>query len=116
MPEEDMNETASLDVVVAETDSRAEGIRDALRAVIDPEIGLDVVTLGLIRAIDFDADGTQITMILTTPFCPYGGAMIQQVKMTAAEATGGEVRIVMGEEPWTPEMMEGGDWSEWGLV
>jgi metal-sulfur cluster biosynthetic enzyme len=55
-------------------------------------------------------------MILTTPFCPYGGAMVQQVKMTAAEATGRDVTVTMGDETWSPEMMEGGDWAEWGLI
>jgi metal-sulfur cluster biosynthetic enzyme len=108
-----MNEMQTAEVA---TDPRTEMVRDALRAVIDPEIGMDVVTLGLIRDIAFEDDGAVVTMILTTPFCPYGGAMIQQVKMTAMEALGGEVRIVMGEEPWSPEMMEGGDWAEWGLV
>lgn len=97
-------------------DAREEALRDALRVVIDPEIGLDVVTLGLIRGIAFDDGLTTVTMILTTPFCPYGGAMIQQVKMTAIDATGGDVTVVMGEEPWSPDMMEGGDWAEWGLV
>ena len=54
-------------------------ILDSLRAVVDPEIGMNVVELALIRQIIFSPESTEIKMILTTPFCPYAGAMIQQV-------------------------------------
>lgn len=112
--DEMIQESATL--APAAPDAREDDVREALRSVIDPEIGMDVVTLGLIRNILFDDDGTQVTMILTTPFCPYGGAMVQQVKTAASEATSGEARVVMGEEQWSPDMMEGGDWADWGLV
>src|ERR1044072_2577169 len=55
-------------------------ILDALRAVVDPEIGMNVVELALIKQIILGTDSTEIKMILTTPFCPYAGSMIQQVK------------------------------------
>jgi metal-sulfur cluster biosynthetic enzyme len=59
--------------------SKEEEVMEALRSVIDPEIGLNVVELGLIRDLSIDEDEqTKITMILTTPFCPYGPAMIEQ--------------------------------------
>src|SRR5476649_1884001 len=58
-------------------------ILDALRAVVDPEIGMNVVELALIRQILLGPDSTEIKMILTTPFCPYAGSMIQQVKEQA---------------------------------
>ena len=48
-------------------------ILDALRAVVDPEIGMNVVELALIKQILLGPDLTQIKMILTTPFCPYAG-------------------------------------------
>ncbi len=51
-------------------------ILDALRAVVDPEIGMNVVELALIKQIILGPDSTEIKMILTTPFCPYAGAMI----------------------------------------
>jgi metal-sulfur cluster biosynthetic enzyme len=115
-----MNDSSGQETPVADLDpelaARESGIREALRVVVDPEIGMDVVTLGLIRAIDFHEDFTEVTMILTTPFCPYGGSMVQQVKMTAEEAVGGDVKVTMGEEQWSPDMLEGGDWAEWGLV
>ena len=90
-------------------------IREALRRVIDPEIGIDVVTLGLIRQINFADDETEVIMILTTPFCPYGGMLVQQVKGVTKEVVGGEVTVTMGEENWSPEMMEG-DLEAWGLI
>src|SRR5919198_5748854 len=58
-------------------------ILDALRAVVDPEIGMNVVELALIKQIILGTDSSEIKMILTTPFCPYAGSMIQQVKEQA---------------------------------
>jgi metal-sulfur cluster biosynthetic enzyme len=107
---------ASHATVAVETEAAAleSELREALRVVVDPEIGVDVVTLGLIRTIAL-GDEPEITMILTTPFCPYGGMLIQQVKTTAESMLGSEVKITLGEEVWSPAMMEG-DWEEWGLV
>src|ERR687892_54597 len=58
-------------------------ILDALRAVVDPEIGMNVVELALIKQIILGTDSTEVKMILTTPFCPYAGSMIAQVKEQA---------------------------------
>ncbi len=92
-------------------------IREALRQVVDPEINIDIVSLGLIREIVRDGTGTEVRMILTTPFCPYAGTLVQQTKDMTRSVTGGDVRVVLLDEPvWSPELMEGGDWSEWGLV
>lgn len=92
-------------------------LREALRGVVDPEINLDIVTLGLVREILFEAGRTDVQMILTTPFCPYAGILVQQTKDMARQVIGGEVGVTLLDEPrWTPDMMEGGDWAEWGLV
>ena len=91
-------------------------IRAALRGVVDPELGLDVIALGLIRAIDVRSDVVDISMIFTTPFCPYGGILLQQVKDRAAQVAAREVTVSLLEDTWSPDMMEGGDWSEWGLI
>lgn len=95
-----------------------EHIREALRVVIDPEIGIDVVTLGLIRDVLFHADETEVQMIMTTPFCPYAGTLIRQVQDVTAHAAGGEARVTLLDEPmWDPSMMEGGDiMGDWGLI
>ena len=94
-----------------------ERIREALRIVVDPELGMDVVTLGLIRDIIFREDETEIQMIMTTPFCPYAGMLIQQVQEVAASVVDGPVRVTLRDEMWDPSMMEGGDlFADWGLV
>jgi metal-sulfur cluster biosynthetic enzyme len=95
--------------------SKEDDIREALRMVIDPEIGLNVVELGLIRELEVANSDTKITMILTTPFCPYGPAMIEQVRSTAAQAADGAVVVELGTEMWDPSMMEEGTGGDWGL-
>ena len=93
----------------------SEEILEALRSVIDPEIGLNVVELGLIREIEIDDENTKITMILTTPFCPYGPAMIEQVRTTASQVATGNIEVEVGTELWDPSMMEEGAGGDWGL-
>ena len=89
-----------------ETIVTEEVVREALRGVLDPELHLDVVTLGLIREIDLEPSPSEVKMLLTTPFCPYGPWMVQQVKETAEGAVGGEVKVEVLAEQWDPEMME----------
>ena len=84
----------------------ANEIRKGLRDVIDFEIGLDVVAMGMIREIDVTDDGVAITMILTSPMCPMASFMMNQVKERAAEITGKPVNVVMGKELWKPDLME----------
>jgi metal-sulfur cluster biosynthetic enzyme len=77
-------------------------ILDALRAVVDPEIGMNVVELALIRQIILGGDQTEIKMILTTPFCPYAGSMIQQVKEQVETVVENEVKVTLLAERWDP--------------
>ncbi len=77
-------------------------ILDALRAVVDPEIGMNVVELALIKQIILGDDQTEIKMILTTPFCPYAGAMIQQVKEQAESVVDHDVKVTLLAERWDP--------------
>jgi metal-sulfur cluster biosynthetic enzyme len=84
------------------TRSRELAVLDALRSVVDPEIGMNVVELALIKQIILGEDETEIKMILTTPFCPYAGSMIQQVKEAAEEAEGHDVRVTLLAERWDP--------------
>jgi metal-sulfur cluster biosynthetic enzyme len=82
--------------------ARELAILDALRSVVDPEIGLNVIELALIKQIVLGDELTEIRMILTTPFCPYAGSMIQQVKEAAEEAEGHEVKVTLLAERWDP--------------
>src|SRR5919109_3074703 len=77
-------------------------ILDALRAVVDPEIGMNVVELALIKQIILGNDQTEIKMILTTPFCPYAGAMIQQVKEQVESVVENDVKVTLLAERWDP--------------
>jgi len=77
-------------------------ILDALRAVVDPEIGMNVVELALIKQILLGDGETEVKMILTTPFCPYAGSMIQQVKEQAESVVDHPVKVTLLAERWDP--------------
>lgn len=77
-------------------------ILDALRSVVDPEIGMNVVELALIRQIILGPEQTEIKMVLTTPFCPYAGAMIAQIKEEVENVVGHETKITLLAERWDP--------------
>jgi metal-sulfur cluster biosynthetic enzyme len=77
-------------------------IMDALRAVVDPEIGMNVVELALIRQIILTPQQTEVKMILTTPFCPYAGSMIQQVKEQVESVVENDVKVTLLAERWDP--------------
>ena len=97
--------------------NKEEELTESLRSVIDPEIGLNVVELGLMRNLDIDEENNtaNITMILTTPFCPYGPQIIEQVRMVANQVMTGGVTVEIGTELWDPSMMEEGAGGDWGL-
>lgn len=81
-------------------------VREALRPVEDPEIGLSLVELGLIRGVDVSEDGrrVRVTMTLTTPFCPEGPYIVEEVRQTVAAMPGVEVAEVdlVWSPPWDP--------------
>jgi len=104
-----------IEETTVEYSEREQGLREALRAVVDPELGMSIIELGLIRKVDFQPDLTDITMIMTTPFCPYGPALIEQTRRAAEQHQHSPVKITLGMEMWEPSMMEGGPPAEWGL-
>lgn len=105
-----MSEQLQADAIALE-----EQVKTALRNVYDPELGLNVIELGLIRKLDFQPDLTEITLLLTTPFCPYGPALLEQVRRATEKVTNRPARVTMAMEMWDPSMMEGGAPKEWGL-
>lgn len=93
-----------------------EQLRTALREIVDPEIGLNIIELGLVRDVIIQDDQAVINMILTTPFCPYGPAMLDMTRQKAEQSLGMQTRIEMGVEMWDFSMMEeGAGGGEWGL-
>jgi metal-sulfur cluster biosynthetic enzyme len=92
-----------------------EPFKEKMREVVDPEIGLNVIELGLIRDLRIEDDAAEVTMILTTPFCPYAPAMLEMTRTKAESALERSVTVEMGTEMWHPTMMEEGAGGEWGL-
>lgn len=85
-----------------------EAVRTALRTVVDPEIGLDIVSLGLVYGVEVAGPRVAVTMTLTTPGCPLGQAMRQGVTAVVGALPGVEavdVRVVW-EPPWDPSMID----------
>src|SRR5574339_476995 len=85
---------------------KVQSARDRLSEVVDPEIGMNIIQLGLVRDIQIENDMARLKMILTTPFCPYGPAMIEMTKAKAVEGLNMPVTIEMGMEMWDFSMME----------
>ena len=93
----------------------AKTLRERLREVMDPELGLNIIELGLIRDVSFDDESVQLKMILTTPFCPYAPALIEMTRSKAIEAMGIEAMVELSMEMWEPSMMEAGTGGDWGM-
>jgi len=83
---------------------KVDEVMTALYDIHDPEIGMSIVDLDLIKAIEIGADGTgtEIKMVLTTPFCPWAGELIQSVKTKAEEVVGPPVKVTLLAERWEP--------------
>jgi metal-sulfur cluster biosynthetic enzyme len=92
-----------------------EPMREKLSEVVDPEIGMNIIQLGLIRNVEVENGMGRMKMILTTPFCPYGPAMIEMTKAKAVEGLNMPVTIEMGMEMWDFSMMEDPSALDWGM-
>jgi metal-sulfur cluster biosynthetic enzyme len=91
----------------AATTPTVEDVMDALSNVIDPELGLDFVELGLIYGVEINDGQVRITFTLTTPACPIGPQVSEQIEEFVGELEG--VKMVESEmvftPPWSPEKM-----------
>jgi serine O-acetyltransferase len=77
-------------------------IRQALREVIDPEVGANVVDLGLIREITLNGRGVEVRMVLTHRECPQAGHLVEQVRRKVRNVMCGEpVEVVLVDEAWS---------------
>jgi len=83
--------------------------RKALRAVKDPELGLNIIDIGLVYDVTVSDEGkAHVTMTLTSPGCPAGAEIMEDVRQTLADlegVTAVEVELVW-EPYWTPERMD----------
>lgn len=102
----DTNEGLPKSMPIVAPGSTEEQIKTALRQVFDPEIGLEVIQLGLIREIDLGSEPAELKMMLTTPFCPYGGWLIQQIKDISESVSGKSVKVTVLPDLWDPNLME----------
>lgn len=82
-------------------------IEEALTNVIDPELGLDFVELGLIYGIQEDGGNVHVTFTLTTPACPIGPQISDQIEEFVLPLEGvASVKSTMTfEPPWSPDKM-----------
>lgn len=90
-------------------------LKEAMRTVIDPEIGLNMIELGLVRDVVIQDEEATVTMIMTTPFCPYAPALLEVSRQKAEEALGMPTKIALGMEMWDFSMMEEGVANDWGM-
>jgi metal-sulfur cluster biosynthetic enzyme len=90
-------------------------LRVKLAEVVDPEIMLNVLQLGLIRKVKIEDGVGKLYLLLTTPFCPYGPAMVEMIKQKAEEGLGMTVEIELGPEPWDFSLMEDPSALDWGM-
>ena len=92
-----------------------EHLRESLREIVDPEIGLNIIELGLVRNVEIEDGSANLTMILTTPFCPYGPAMLETTRQKAEKALEIPTTLEFGTEMWDFSMMEESAAAEWGI-
>lgn len=79
-----------------------EQVIEKLKGVLDPELGIDIWTLGLIYKIETGADGIDVLMTLTSPFCPFAEELISSVEK-ALNTISDEARVNITFEPaWEP--------------
>jgi len=82
---------------------------DALRDVYDPELYLDVVSLGLVYGVRTEEDGLVVEMTMTTPGCPASEVLPEMARAAIVDAVDGAVTVevrVVWDPPWSPAMID----------
>lgn len=84
--------------------AKVDEVMQALYEIHDPEIGMSIVDLDLIKHVEIGAEGTpsEIKMVLTTPFCPWAGELIATVKQRAEDVVGPPVKVTLLADRWEP--------------
>jgi metal-sulfur cluster biosynthetic enzyme len=84
-----------------------DAVTEALSNVIDPELGLDFVELGLVYGVEIDGGTVEITFTLTTPACPIGPQVSEQMQEFVGEIDGVQevIPTMVFSPPWSPDKM-----------
>jgi metal-sulfur cluster biosynthetic enzyme len=83
-------------------------IWNAMRGVIDPELGINVVDLGLVYGVETDARNVRVVMTMTTPTCPLNAYMTEAAERTIRDAVPDVEAVTIDmvwDPPWSPAMM-----------
>jgi metal-sulfur cluster biosynthetic enzyme len=84
------------------------GVRDALRRIVDPEIGVNIVDLGLVYGVAIDRERVRVTMTMTSPACPlleFLKAEVRAALMSRYPALRSVEIEIVWDPPWHPDMM-----------
>ncbi|CAB1370801.1 metal-sulfur cluster assembly factor [Denitratisoma oestradiolicum] len=85
-----------------------DALRDALREVVDPEVGMNIVDMGLIYSIDLTPDELRLEMTMTSPACPMGEMILEEVedRLRRLLPDGFPLQVdLVWEPPWEPARM-----------
>lgn len=85
-----------------------ERVREALRSVDDPEVGMNIVDLGLVYRIDITQERVRVELTMTTPACPMGDVVTDNARKAIAAALAKDLAVevvLVWEPPWTPDRM-----------
>ena len=92
-----------------------EPLDKALREVLDPEVGLNILELGLVRDVIINEKQGHVRMMMTTPFCPYAPALLESTRSKAEGVLGRPTTIEFLMDAWDPSFMEEGVGADWGM-
>ena len=93
-----------------------EPVRTALQEVIDPELGINVVELGMVRRIERAGDKATVSMVLTSISCPFWDLFVDQIQTAVIGVVDGVKEVAVkydGRVPWTPDLLA--DEARWEL-
>ena len=94
-------------------------IMEALSQVVDPEVGVNIVDLGLVYSVDVQDGDVRVAMTLTTPGCPLMGHLLNMadavIRQTVPAVTSVEIELVW-DPPWDPSRMSEAAKIQLGLI
>lgn len=95
-----------------------DGVMSALRAVIDPELGINIVDLGLIQEINCDTNAIRVSLIMTTPACPLGEMIVEQAEQALFSRYPSVEQVdveLIRDVPWSPDRLNDDGRRQLGL-